>query len=262
MAKKYKSKRNYSKKTKRKKYKKNKTKHRLKKSITKYQDGGFPVTSGLAGLGTLAKTGVGAWAAKKISDKFKQFSKEQMNKFMKWLLDSSMKALEETFSSVNYSSPTALKSMFNELINALNTRNLKQLKRIYDKYKSEIEKLTDFNKLKPQLLKTYKNNLIRILKEDTKAKASELKLNSKSFRTYIDELVEYINKTKTLFHTSTPLEHQVIDHQVIDHQVIDHQVIDHQRYTDPSLTPDKPTGTSEFGREYLHESFLPDTSVN
>jgi hypothetical protein len=242
MARKNKTVRNYSKKTKRKKYrKKNKTKHRVKKSITKYQDGGFPVTAGLAGLGTLAKTGVGTWAAKKVSDKFRKFSKEQMNKFMKWLLDSSMKALDETLSSVNYSNPIALKSMFDELKNALNTGNLKQLKKIYDKYKSEIEKLTDFNKLKPELLKTYKNNLIRILKEDTKAKASELKLNSKSFRTYIDELVEYINKSKTLFHTSPSIEHLVIEQQ---------------RYTDPSLTPNKPTGTSEFGPEYLHESFL------
>jgi hypothetical protein len=129
--------------------------------------------------------------------------------------------------------------MFDELKNALNTGNLMQLKGIYDKYKSEIEKLTDFNKLKSQLLKTYKNNLIRILKEDTKAKASELKLNYKSFRTFIDELVEYINKSKTLFHTSSPLEHQVIDQE---------------RYTDPSLTPDKPTGTSEFGPVYFHES--------
>ena len=114
-----------------------------------------------------------------------------------------------------------------------------QLKGIYDKYKSEIEKLTDFNKLKSQLLKTYKNNLIRILKEDTKVKAGELKLNYKSFRTFIDELVEYINKSKTLFHTSSPLEHQVIDQE---------------RYTDPSLTPDKPTGISEFGPVYFHES--------
>ena len=241
MARKYKSKRNYSKKTKRKKYKKkNKTKHRVKKSITKYQDGGFPITGSVAaGVGALAKTGIGAVVAKKAADKFKKFSKEQMNKFMKWLLDSSMKALEETLSSVNYSSPLALKSMFDELKNALITGNLMQLKGIYDKYKSEIEKLTDFNKLKSQLLKTYKNNLIRILKEDTKVKAGELKLNYKSFRTFIDELVEYINKSKTLFHTSSPLEHQVIDQE---------------RYTDPSLTPDKPTGISEFGPVYFHES--------
>ena len=39
--------------------------------------------------------------AKKAADKFKKFSKEQMNKFMKWLLDSSMKSLDETFSSEN-----------------------------------------------------------------------------------------------------------------------------------------------------------------
>lgn len=239
MARKYKSKRNYSKKTKRKKYK---TKRRVKKSVTKYQDGGFPFTSSVsAGVGALAKTGVGAWVAKKAADKFRKFSKEQMNKFMKWLLDSSMKALEETLGSVNYSSPTALKSMFSELKNALNTGNLMKLKGIYDKYKSEIEKLTDFNKLKPQLLQTYKNNLIRILKEDTKTKASELKLDNKLFKSLVNELSTYINKSKTLFHTSSPIEHQVIDHQ---------------RYTDPSLTPNKPTGTSEFGREYLHESFL------
>lgn len=248
MARKYKSKRNYSKKTKRKKYrKKNKTKHRVKKSVTKYQDGGFPITGSVA-VGALAKTGAIGWAAKKVSDKFRKFSKEQMHKFMKWLLDSSMKALEETLGSVNYSSPLALKSMLDELKNALNTGNLKQLKEIYDTYKSEIEKLTDFNKLKLELLKTYINNLIRILKEDTKAKASELKLNYKSFRTYIDELVEYINKSKTLFHTSSPLEHQVIDQQ---------------RYTDPSLTPDKPTGTSELGIPlYPHESVRSDISVD
>jgi hypothetical protein len=250
MARKHKTVRNYSKKTKRKKdKKKNKTKHRVKKSITIYQDGGFPITGSIAaGVGALAKTGIGAVVAKAAADKFRKFSKEQMHKFMKWLLDSSMKALEETLSSVNYPSPVVLKSMFNELKNALNAGNLMQLKGIYDKYKSEIEKLTDFNKLKPELLKTYKINLIKILKEDTKAKASELKLNYKSFRTFIDELVAYINKSKTLFHTSLPS--------------IERQVINQQRYTDPSLTPDKPTGTSEFGREYLHESFLPDTPVN
>ena len=221
------------------------TKRRVKKSINEYQDGGFPVAAGVAGL---AKTGIGAVVAKKVSDKFRKFSKEQMHKFMKWLLDSSMKALDETLSSVNYSSPEALESMFDELKSSFNgVPNPFRLKGIYDKYKSEIEKLTDFNKLKSQLLKTYKNNLIRILKEDIKSKASELKLNYKSFRTFIDELAEYINKSKTLFHTSSSLERQGIDQQ---------------RYTDPSLTPDTPTGISKFGREYLHESVRSDISVD
>ena len=236
MARKHKTVRNYSKKTKRKKYKKkNKTKHRVKKSITKYQDGGFPITGSIA-------TGIGAVVAKRVADKFRKFSKEQMHKFMKWLLDSSMKALDETLTFVNYSSPAALKSMFQELKNALNIGNFMQLKRIYEKYKSEIEKLSDFNKLKPELLKTtYKNNLVRILKEDIKTKSSELKLNYKSFKSLVDELSTYINKSKTLFHTSPSLERQLLDQQ---------------RYTDPSLTPDKPTGTSKFGTVYHHESFL------
>ena len=71
-------------------------------------------------------------------------------------------------------------------------------------------------------------------------------LNYKSFRTFIDELVAYINKSKTLFHTSSPLEHQFMD----------------QRYEHPTLQSNTSTGTSDFGREYLHKSFLPDISVD